>query len=403
VLKLPDYAYTVLNDLLNRGSIEKKRVRDTMLSANKIKGYPFENVDTITDFHASLILAEKSKAIQIEWRKHYENEQFERIRLIDAELLSSHLGVAYRPTEIENIFKSIERETLPSWLSEALDVIHDNWLKGKKAFGLDLSDANKLTDLITAAKVIGDGFPETEPLDYRQFGARYLTNSKRTKELENVIASLYRWHLDIDAWKPTEVLAQLNLVPIMQPILLRGPIKFTVDNISLDCEFSPYIGIPVDCIDSLTIDHPPKYVITIENQSSFNEYTRNIKDDAIIIYTAGFPTKAIQHLFLKITSELNEETPCYHWGDTDPHGFMILKTLQSHSNLKLKPHLMDCNDGEKYTDAQLKTLQSLLPVNIFVDKEIKSKLICKKGLIEQEQVKATSPLMGGETQTRGAY
>lgn len=390
---MPDHALIVLRDLLKRGSIENDRVRDIILSAKKIKGYPFENVDAITEFHASLSLAEKEKTIQIEWRKHYENEQIERIRLIDAEQLAAYLGITYRPIEIEHIFKSIETKALPSWLSEAVDMIQNNWLKGKKAFGLDLSDANKLTDLIAAAKAIGDGLPETEPLDYRQFGARHLNNSKRTKELENVIASLYRWHLNIDTWKPTEVLAQLNLVPIKQPILLRGPIKFKADNVSLNCEFSPYIGIPVDCIDSLIIDHPPKYVMTIENQSSFNEYTSNIKDDAVIIYTAGFPTKAIQYLFSKITSKLKEDTPCYHWGDTDPHGFMILKTLQSHSNLKLKPHLMDYSGGEKYTDAQLKTLQLLLPVNEFADKEIESKLICKKGLIEQEQVKATSPLM----------
>jgi len=390
---LPDHALIALRNLLKRGSIKNDRVRDIILSAKKIKGYPFENVDTITEFHASLFLAEKEDAIQIEWRKHFENEQIERIRLLDAEQLAAYLGITYRPTEIEHIFKSIETKELPSWLSDAADMIQDNWLKGKKAFGLDLRDANKLTDLIAAAKAIGDGLPETEPLDYRQFGARHLNNSKRTKELENVIASLYRWHLNIDTWKPTEVLAQLNLVPIKQPILLRGPIKFKSDNVSLNCEFSPYIGIPVDCIDSLTIDHPPQYVMTIENQSSFNEYTRNIKDDAVIIYTAGFPTKAIQYLFSKITSKLNEDTPCYHWGDTDPHGFMIVKTLQSHSRLMIRPHLMDAKGGERYTSAQLKSLQSIMPVNKFIDKEIQNKMIHKLGLIEQEQVKAIPPAL----------
>ena len=390
---LPDHAHTLLTDLLSRGSVKSDRVRDITVNAKKIQGYPFEDVSVLTDFHETLKLAQKANVIQLHWLKHFENEQLDLVRLINANGLASFLKVPFRPDSVSKVIDEINNESLPSWLKEALTLIEDHWFKGKKAFSLALQDADKLKDLFQAACALGEGLPDTTPLDYRQFGARYLNDSKKTKTLENALASLYRWHMSLNVIKPSEVLSHLNLVPITQPILLRGPINFSHKDEMINCNFPPHIGVPVDYLDSLTLSNEPNYILTIENQSSFNEYTRTLDEGAIVIYTAGFPTKALQYFISILTTQLSKDTPFYHWGDTDPHGFMILKTLQDNSSLIIKPHLMDAVEGENYSKAQLKSFESMDSINDAVDALIKEKLLSKKGLIEQERLEASSPLM----------
>lgn len=389
---MPDLAHTVLLKLLDLGAIKKERSRDVLWPVKKISDYPFENASTLSDFHETLKLAEKSNAIKLEWQKHYENEQLERIRLISAKELSVFLNKPFLPDIVATALSSVKLPVELPWLSSAIEVIEENWLKGKKAFGLELKEASKLIDLIKAITIIKEGFHQSHPLDYRQFGARYLGDSKRTKELEKTLANLYRWHLGLEGIKANEILSQLNLVPINQPILLRGPLKFISENKKISCDFKPYLGIPVDCIETVSITSSPDYLITIENQSSFNEYTSTIQDNAIILYTAGFPTKSIQHLLRKATQLLDPKIPVYHWGDTDPHGFMILKTLQGCVQQPVLPYLMEEDKGTAYSKQQLAALKNMLPINQYVDCVIEGKLNKKSGLYEQEKLTAISPI-----------
>ncbi|MCI0505729.1 MAG: DUF2220 domain-containing protein, partial [Gammaproteobacteria bacterium] len=350
-------ANAVLHGLLQKGQLDHARIRDITLPAKRIKGYPFEDAEANREFHAALRLAEEAGAVRLEWRRHYENEELVRLRLLHAEKLAGFLKTDYLPDHLAAVFNELDLADSPQWLHDSLDHLRQQWAQGKKAFGLSIADAELLSDIIQAVKALNDGLPENEPLDYRQFGARYLNNSKRTREIEHALSALYQQRWDLSGWRASDVLSQLNLIPLAHPVLLRGPVSLSDGKQLLSAEISPYIGVPVTMLSKAVFLKQPGYLLTIENLSSFNEYTRQITDDGLIIYTAGFPDRSLQNFYRKVAQS---DAPVFHWGDTDPHGFMILKVLQKQIAPKVvHPHLMNTAWGSAYSSGQLKSLEKL--------------------------------------------
>ncbi len=382
-------ANAVLHGLLQKGQLDHARIRDITLPAKRIKGYPFEDAEANREFHAALRLAEEAGAVRLEWRRHYENEELVRLRLLHAEKLAGFLKTDYLPDHLAAVFNELDLADSPQWLHDSLDHLRQQWAQGKKAFGLSIADAELLSDIIQAVKALNDGLPENEPLDYRQFGARYLNNSKRTREIEHALSALYQQRWDLSGWRASDVLSQLNLIPLAHPVLLRGPVSLSDGKQLLSAEISPYIGVPVTMLSKAVFLKQPGYLLTIENLSSFNEYTRQITDDGLIIYTAGFPDRSLQNFYRKVAQS---DAPVFHWGDTDPHGFMILKVLQKQIAPKVvHPHLMNTAWGSAYSSGQLKSLEKLKPVNPAVDVLLDEWIAAGAGLVEQESITPRAP------------
>lgn len=385
-----------LQRLLAGGETLKERSRDVTLAAGKIPGYPFENALQIREFHGYLQLAADTGAIKLEWQAYYENQQLARIRLLDARALAHFLDRDFLPDRIDAVFTALDRDHLAPWLQEALDLMRNKWQQGQMAFGLGIEDADRLHDVLRAASQLSTGLAAGDTLDYRQFGARYLGNSKRTKELVNNLAALLRWHTGLKDLKPQDLLRQFNLVPLQQPVLLTGPVQLSDGKQTLNIDVYPYIGVPESFLGSIEPAAAATYILTIENQSSFNEYTASISDGGIVIYTGGFPTSRLQRFYRHLTDAI--AAPCYHWGDTDAYGFEILKTLQQIAPERIvTPHLMNpgSGTGARYSREQLAHLQRLLPVNAVTDGVISKLLAQGVGLQEQESQVARSPLDTG--------
>ena len=194
--------------------------------------------------------------------------------------------------------------------------------------------------------------------------------------------------------KEKDILRQLNLVSLSHPVLIHGPLDLTDGRKTITADIQPYIGLPAAFLAEFNFIRPAQYVLSIENLSSFNEYTENIHDGGVVIYTGGFPTRSLQAFYQYLTSMAN--APVYHWGDTDPHGFLLLKTMQEVAGdiarISVMPHLMGVADGEMYSDHQLSTLKQLLPINPHVDVLIRTLIEKRAGLVEQELIAASSPL-----------
>lgn len=71
-------------------------------------------------------------------------------------------------------------------------------------------------------------------------------------------------------------------------------------------------------------------VLTIENETVFNKMKQQ-NHDLALIYTAGFPGKAVR----KFIEMLPDEVELFHWGDSDPEGYEIAAILNSIHPLKL--------------------------------------------------------------------
>ena len=247
-----------------------------------------------------------------------------------------------------------------------------------------------LIPLLLAVRVLAEG-PLPVTLDYRQFGARYLGDSKATKTIERPLAALFRQHMDAKIYSDRDIMQELNIVPLAHPVLMRGPLRVGDEPSAVSVQVSPYLGVPASWLEDVSVTGTAAYVLTIENLSSFNEYTQSIQDTGVVLYTGGFPTKAFQCFYKQVVEQAR--APVYHWGDTDPHGFLILKTLQQQiPDFCVHPHLMDQPNGEAYSNVKLNELSRIAPVNAQVD-ELLSQLIDREiGLVEQEEVKAMSPL-----------
>ena len=379
-------AKSILEILLSRGEVARERSRDVTLPASLIKGYPFRNADQLAAFHEGLRLAERQGAISLEWQRYYEGSQLVRIRLRDAPSLARFLGRAYLPDRLNDVFEGIDSEGLQPWVISLLEDIRGRWLSGKSSHGLKVEDADKLLGLVNAIRALEDCSRE-EPLDYRQFGARYLGDSKLTRILAAPLAAIYRSRLGLKDFEVTEILAQLNLVPLAQPVLLRGPIVLSDGRQRLNAGIRPHVGAPVQLLHEFELSHSPEYVLTIENQSSFNEYTAAIQDQGVIVYTAGFPTRALQGFYRRLVSVVN--VPLYHWGDSDVGGFRILKCLQQAAQgREVQPHLMEGEGGTPYSKTQLSGLEWMLPINSAVDALLNRLIARGAGAVEQENTVA---------------
>ena len=398
---MSEKARKVLLELLNKGELQIGRSRDVTLPASRIPDYPFEDAHVSRDFHAFIKLAADAGPIALEWKRHYEGVELLRVRLLDPPALASFLERDFLPDRVANIFSDIDTSNAPTWVCGVLEQLRQKWLTGKSMYGLSVDDADKLHDIVTTVTVL-DNLPADVTFDYRQFGARYLGNSKRTRELAAPVTALFREKLNLLGMREKDILRQLNLVPLSHPVLIHGPLELTNGRKIITTDIQPYIGVPSEFLAEFNYIRLAHYVLSVENLSSFNEYTENIHDGGVVIYMGGFPTRSLQVFYQRLVSTAN--TPVYHWGDTDPYGFLILKKLQEVArditSISVIPHLMDATDGDAYSDNQLSTLKRLLPINPLVDALVRTLIEKRTGLVEQESIPAASPLHSHDIRCR---
>ena len=384
-----------LKQLVRKAETQPERKRDVLLKRQEFTmdpqdPYPFRSADVLRDFHAYLSTAEQKKFISLEWEKHYIGTSLERIRLHDAKGVASLIDYEYLPDKLVQIEADIRRPPDGHWLNAIVDQVLEAWRHGKRKYGLTIDQASRLNILVDAVQAI-ETLPESRVLDYRQFGARQLGDSKALLPMVSTLGQIYRNRLDKPELSYEDVLAELNLVKMAHPVLISGPLKFRAGSQEINLAVRPYLGVPGDLLGEFSLFDNPSYLLTIENLSSFLEYTSTIEEDAIVLYTGGYPTRRFQRFYQTLLSRI--ETPVFHWGDSDPHGFQILKTLQKLAGEKtVLPHEMEIQDGAPFSEEQLRHLERLIPVNPPTDAILSSYLGKGAGIAEQETQTAISPI-----------
>ncbi|MES9990204.1 MAG: Wadjet anti-phage system protein JetD domain-containing protein [Candidatus Thiodiazotropha endolucinida] len=384
-----------LKQLVKKAETQPERKRDVLLkrqdfSMDPQDPYPFRSADVLRDFHAYLSTAEQKKLISLEWEKHYIGTSLERIRLHDAKGVAGLLNYEYLPDKLVQIEAGIQRPPDGHWLNAVVDEILDAWRHGKRRYGLKIEQAIRLNILVNAVLAI-EALPESRILDYRQFGARQLGDSKALLPIVSTLGQIYRNRLDKPELSYEDVLAELNLVKMVHPVLITGPLSFRAGSQVINSAVRPYLGVPGDLLGEFSVFNSPSYLLTIENLSSFLEYTSTIEDDAIVLYTGGYPTRRFQRFYQTLLSRIS--APVFHWGDSDPHGFQILKTLQKIAGEKtVLPHEMEIQNGDPFSEEQLRHIERLIPVNPPTDAILSIYLDKGEGIAEQETQTARSPI-----------
>jgi len=361
---------------------------------NKIK-----DAEVKISMHGALENAERFGAIKIDWVRGYEGTQVERLRLLDVALLASFLGVKTLISRINDAkdFLSPYENTFPEWLRDYYSHVFEAWKNGRKPCGFTPEHTDAMRDLGLLIIYLEEGKNE---LDMRTVSVRLFKDSKYIENtLLGKLVSIYKAHLNKVYATEEEILAEISLAKYAWPVFLSGSIKvISNEGDSLSCSIKPYVGVPPDAIHSIKVIGDVRYILSIENFSSFNTYTRRISDGGIIIYTNGFPNKSLASFYKDLLFEVDSKVPVYHWGDIDVGGFRILAKMQEYAStykMIVHPHLMsplESHEGALFTQSQISDLLKIDTINSDCSKIISA---LKSGLfpkVEQESVLAVSPL-----------
>jgi hypothetical protein len=183
-------------------------------------------------------------------------------------------------------------------------------------------------------------------------------------------------------------LEQIGLLENPRSILLYGPLQLTLPQGLLDLSLlSSPIRLGADDIRLATsITTTATCCLTVENDTTFYELAK-LKTNTLLIQTS-YPGRALITLFQRLLQDL----PCWHFGDTDPAGFDILRDLRQSTNRPIQPLHMRFRDDENspvLTAAERNLLQRLAADASMQDvvEELQAMLEAnRKGRFEQESL-----------------
>ncbi|WP_395746374.1 Wadjet anti-phage system protein JetD domain-containing protein [Prosthecobacter sp.] len=180
-------------------------------------------------------------------------------------------------------------------------------------------------------------------------------NSKRLEQLEKSLEKT----LSQITGGAIQSLKDLGLLEKPRRVLLHGPLRLELPAGALDLGLlsGPLTLSETDIHLASAIHTAAQRVLTVENETTFWELTKT-NHDTLLIHTS-FPGRAVLALITRLPSDI----PLYHFGDTDPAGFDILRDLRERSGRTIQPLHMSLRakgSSETLTASELRMLKSLL-------------------------------------------
>jgi len=312
--------------------------------------------------HAYLTNAEVAGGISLEWGRGAAAQDLLRIRLLDADKLSQWLGVPRSKNHAERINTVLAPLMLeaPEWLRVAYDEAIGNWQLGKLSLRVRAEDTDAAINLFRVALAVSAN--EQADLDLRRFSVRLLNDSKAIENLLSKLAPLLRRNPEWEQFDDNGGLYRaLGLEKFPPPVFIKGPLSIKYSNVDWNIgELRPYIGFSPDRVSDITLNSDIPYLMTIENLASFQRHAREVDDDGIVIYSAGFPSPSLIHVLQMLDQRLPGDCEFFHWGDRDIGGLRIFFYIEtSISAHRLSPHLMASKhpDEGQFNEQEKKILE----------------------------------------------
>lgn len=382
------YDKLILNNLLDkyeRRGLNKennKPVRRIFFHFNK-KNLPDYFVDTTSKYKREINaiaqhLAQKG-FIKIHWVKFEEGNLIDKVSLnTDAvDEIYKHLGRKPKWEKVEKIKKLIAdyKRSYPSWVTSFYNHLYESLDKGKSVNSyIDIdypNDVEKLFLIINSISEVKEEIPK------RVFSIKVLGNSKEFERFSGRVLKIIReFNTSMELEDDRELLAEYGIVDNPQHIFLSGDVTFKVRGKGISIrEFYPDVGISTETVKDLEImELNARYVITVENLTSYYQLIKTQSPGFIAVYLGGYHNMPRRQLLMKIHGFCRQnkiDIPFYHWGDIDYGGFTIFEHLRRGCEIDFKPVLMDVETLLKHKDYAL-------PIN----KNYRSKL---KNLLNEDE------------------
>jgi hypothetical protein len=142
-------------------------------------------------------------------------------------------------------------------------------------------------------------------------------------------------------------LESLGLVTSDSMIRIHGPLVLVFDDGQqvIDALGAPYSLSFADLRRAREVRSTARRLLTVENaKTTFRQLAAADPAGGTLIVASSFPTQALTELLAKLPPEL----PRFHFGDTDPSGWLILKKIREASPRPVLPFRMKWRPGRTF-------------------------------------------------------
>jgi hypothetical protein len=368
-------AQQALMRLLRSGERARSQAKSETVSlpmtAGKCPEYAtLRTLSEIETFDAEIALAVRAGAIAAERDRFGEHPRLLRLQLVSLERLGAHLGVDLLSAQVMQAAAQLA-DSVPAF--PILQDVLDAWTNGRQVRGQGPDAARDIAD--AAKAVLACRSDDTQERLLRRESVRIFRDSKRLEALSPWLDLLLTGELTASGLDNAQIWSALGLRREPQPVLVAGQGLAILPQTAIAlCR--PYLGLPVDAVR--TIETQARYVLTIENLTSFHDAARALPHresphgDALLIYTGGMPSPAWRAFFARLLGSLPADCRLYHWGDIDEGGFRIAAQLAMVVNAEgrnLLPWLMSPQDFDTVAmDAEAPSAACLKKMTYWADK-----------------------------------
>jgi hypothetical protein len=183
-------------------------------------------------------------------------------------------------------------------------------------------------------------------------------------------------------------LEELGLLRIPRVVLVHGPLELRLPAgvLNMGLLRAPVWISESDLQAALSVSTVASRLLTVENETTMQELAK-LQSGTLLVHTS-YPSSAVLTLLRLLPPEL----PAWHFGDSDPAGFDILRVLRDRTGRQIAPLHMRFRPNSPKTALSVEDLQILArveghPLMADVQKEISAfRTFGEKGEFEQESL-----------------
>jgi hypothetical protein len=338
--------YELLNWMLNTHEAQPNRVASILATPDYEKlGY-----EEIARFDGILQAAERVGAVRREYVRQGRPEQgIKNVRLLRADTLYTHLRREPSSSEADRAAATLFGlvSDRPGYIRRIPEELQKAWRHRAGAHQISYCDTATAKTFLKLLCGFDDNLHDG--VDQKTFCSRATGDSKaierggHASRLARVLGPAHGL-----SGPPDEILSALGILKFPTPICFTGPVA--VGDIDFGC-VTPYAAIAPDNTCDAVVTGQPCYVLSIENFASFNRYVREIDDGGLVVFTAGYPSKAMARFLARLDATAPSKIPFYHWGDVEEGGLQAFRIIEKSITRPLRPHGMDIETARRLGSA----------------------------------------------------
>ncbi|MFC5461206.1 Wadjet anti-phage system protein JetD domain-containing protein [Massilia niabensis] len=347
-----ELAYSLLGQLLTASERAHAgvRTRPAVLTAHDLRAYrETKSLKEKDEFEAVMKACRAQHAVNLFWDHGAGSASdafIKRVCAIDVQALASFVGRTPHSTLVAAARASLAAhfEAHP-----VLEQVLAQWDRLKLVRRTGPADMADWVDAVRILELAMDMQAEASiQLPIREASYRIFHDTKRLEKLAGPVDVLLLGDIDTAPRSANDVWQELGLFREEQPFRLSGNVVIQRTRVTATLD-APYAAFSATTV--LGLQTPPKYVLSIENLTTFHSEARRLCDEPVLVlYTNGMPSPTWREAYLRLVHSTPLETPIRHWGDVDEGGFRIAALLASdlrNANRMLSPWRMHPDDIAK--------------------------------------------------------